>query len=415
MTGKPHRKLTAKRVATLLKEPPGRYRDDFGLYLQVTGPRNASWLFRFQRHGKEHWLGLGAVHVFGLAEARQRAKQARQQLADNIDPLQAKRAAKAAAKLAEVRKLTFEQAAKLYFKQHEPKWRSATHARQWLRSLEVFAFPAIGTADVATIETPDILRVIEPIWTKRTVTADRVRNRIESVLDWCTVRGHRPKGDNPARWSAHLDQVLPSIKDIAKPVHHAALPYRDLPEFMKKLRGDRSIAAMALQFAIGTAARSSEALDAVWSEVDLDEAVWTIPGTRMKNGKEHRVLLSAPVLDLLRDLPREENNPHLFIGGRAGGSISNGTIARLLQRLHPGITLHGFRSSFSDWAHERTAFDSHSIEIAMAHSVGTEVAKAYQRGDLLDKRRELMNAWGRYISMPVVIAGDNVVPMMGAQ
>jgi integrase len=400
--------LTAKRVAKLLKQRPGRHRDDHGLYLQVTGPRNASWLFRFERHGREHWMGLGPVHTVGLADARERAKAARLQLQDGINPLQAKRDAKAADKLAAARKLTFAEAARQYHAQHEPKWRSAQHAQQWMRSLEVFAFPVIGGADVATIETPDVLRVIESLWSTKAVTMDRVRNRIETVLDWCTVRGHRPKGDNPARWKGHLSEALPAVKDIAKPVHHAALPYRDLPAFMEKLREERSIAAMALQFAILAAARSGEALDAVWSEIDLDNAVWVIPGNRMKSDREHRVLLSGPVLELLHNLPHEHDNEHVFIGGRAGGSVSNGTVARLLQRLHPGITIHGFRSTFSGWSHEMTAFDAHSIEISLAHSVGNDVAKAYQRGDLLDKRRQLMDVWGRYCTSKPVAHGDNV-------
>jgi integrase len=405
--------LTAKKVLKALKRP-GRYRDDFGLYLQVTNPRNASWLFRFQRNGVEHWMGLGPTHAVTLAEARARAKAARLSLVDGVNPLRAKHDAKAAEKLATARRLTFEQAARQYFKAHAPKWRNAQHSTQWLRSLEVYAFPVIGTMSVAEIAKPDVLRVIEPIWATKTVTADRVRNRIETILDWAMARDHRPEGTNPARWTGFLDKALPAVKDIAKVAHHAALDYRDLPAFMMRLREDRSIASLALQFAIGTAARSSEALDAVWSEINFDEAVWTIPGERMKSGKEHRVLLADPVLDLLRDLPREENNPHLFLGGRAFGSVSNGTIARLIQRLHPGITLHGFRSTFSDWANDTTNFASHAIEISLAHSVGNEVEQSYRRGKMLAKRRQLMEAWGRYCTSEPVTAQGNVVPI-GAQ
>lgn len=252
--------------------------------------------------------------------------------------------------------------------------------------------------------------MIEPIWQTRTVTADRVRNRIELIIDWAIARGHRAPGTNPARWTGHLDQVLPAVKEIAKPVHHAALPYRDLPAFMVKLRQQPGIAARALEFAVLTAARSGEALDAVWSEIDLDNAVWVIPGNRMKSGKEHRVLLSNPALELLRDLPREVNSPYLFVGSRAGRSVSNASIASLLKVLHDGsITLHGFRSCFSTWAHEHTAFDSHSIEISLAHAVGNAIEQSYRRGDLLDKRRQLMAAWARFCtSNPVVAAGDNV-------
>jgi len=403
--------LTAKKLTKLLKKP-GRHHDAHGLILQVVGPNNASWLLRYQRNGRERWAGLGPAWLVTLAEARVRAKAMRLQLLDGIDPLEAKRAAKTAAKLADVRKLSFAEAARAYHKQHEPKWRSAQHAQQWLRSLTVFAFPIIGGMDVAVIETPDILRVIEPIWQTKTTTADRIRNRCEAVLDWCTVRGHRPKGDNPARWTGHLDQVLPAL---AKPVHFAALPYDQLPAFMSNLRAQEGVAARALEFLILAAARSGEALGAVWSEIDLANSVWVVPASRMKAHKEHRVPLSDPALDLLRHLPREDNNPRLFIGARAGAGLSDAALSRVLKRIGNGTTTHGFRSTFSDWAHEHTAFDSHSIEISLAHAVGTEVAKAYQRGDLIAKRRQLMAAWGRYCTSEPVAAGDNIVPLGGAQ
>jgi integrase len=400
--------LTAKRVAKLLKQP-GRYHDGHGLYLQVTNPNNASWLLRFQRLNRERWAGLGPTHLISLAEARVRAKAMRLQLLDGIDPLQAKHDAKAKAKLSAARRLTFAEAAKQYHKAHEPKWRSAQHAGQWLRSLEVYAFPVIGGQDVATVETPDILRVIESLWSTKAVTMDRVRNRIESVIDWATVRGYRAKGDNPARWSGHLDQVLPAVKEIAAVAHHAALPYRELPAFMAKLREQDSIAALALQFTILSAARSGEVLGATWNEINIDDAIWTVPAERMKAGKAHVVLLSAPAVELLRNLPCEVNNPHLFIGGRAGGALSNASVRRLLKRLHEDdITTHGFRSCFSTWAAERTGFDTNSVEVALSHSVGNAVAQAYQRGDLLEKRRQLMSAWARYCTSMPVVQGDNV-------
>jgi integrase len=409
-------KLTAKRVARLLKKP-GRYHDGHGLYLQVANPNNVSWLLRYERLGRERWAGLGPLHIISLSVARERANAMRLQLLDGIDPLDAKRAAKATAKLSAARKLTFEQAAKQYHKQHESKWRSSQHAGQWLRSLEVYAFPVIGGQDVAIVETPDILRVIESLWSTKAVTMDRVRNRIESVIDWAVVRKHRPAGTNPARWTGHLDQVLPAVKEIAKPVHHPALPYVELPAFMQALRQQHSIAARALQFLILTSARSSEALDAVWSEIDLDNAMWTIPAHRMKAGKEHRVSLSGPVVELLRNLPREDGNPHLFIGGRAGGCVSNASVRRLLRSLRDGdITIHGFRSTFSDWAHEQTAHASHTIEISLAHAVGNEAEQTYRRGPMIAKRAKLMADWAKFTtSTPVVIKGDNVVTMHGGR
>ena len=406
--------LTAKRVARLLRKKPGRHHDGHGLHLQVTSPTNASWLLRYQRHGREHWLGLGPVHTVTLADARVRAKAARLQLLDGIDPLQAKRDAKAAAKLTAARRLTFVEAAQQYHKQHLSSW-SVQHAQQWLVSLQTYAYPVIGDMDVAMIATPDVLRVIEPIWHDKTVTADRVRNRIESILDWAIVCGHRPPGTNPARWKGHLDQVLPAVKKIAEPQHFPALPYVELPLFMQALRRQQGIAARALEFAILTAARSGEVLGARWSEVDLGNRVWVVPGSRMKAGKEHRIPLAPQAVELLRNLPPEDNNPYLFIGARAGAGLSGLALGRVLKRMgHDSVTVHGFRSVFSDWAHESTSHANYTIEISLAHSVGTEVEKSYRRGNMFAKRVRLMTDWSRYCaSKPVVAKGDNVVQMHG--
>jgi integrase len=411
-------KLTAKRVARLLRKKPGRHHDGHGLHLQITSPTNASWLLRYQRHGKEHWLGLGPVHTVGLADARMRAKAARLQLLDGIDPLQAKRDAKAAAKLTDARRLTFVEAAEQYHKQHLGGWRSVQHAQQWLASLATHAFPVIGYMDVATISTPDVLRVVEPIWQTLTVTADRVRNRIESIIDWTVVRGHRPPGTNPARWKGHLDEVLLAVKTVSKPQHFAALAYVELPLFMQALRSRQGVATRAMEFAILTAARSGEVLGAKWEEIDLGKRVWVVPAERMKAGKEHHVPLAPQAIELLRALPHEEGNEFVFIGAKAGAGLSVTALFRLLQRTgHDDVTVHGFRSAFSDWAHETTAHSNHSIEISLAHAVGNEVEKAYRRGDMFNKRKKLMAAWADYCCSPPAKQkrSADVVPIRGGR
>ena len=408
--------LSAKRVQRLKAE--GRYHDADvrGLYLQVSASGARSWLLRFELLGKERMMGLGSAQDFSLAQARERAREARRQLADGKDPLVAKRADKAAAKLTADRRKTFREAAEQYHKQHRKGW-SIAHAKQWARSLEVVAHPVIGSMDVGDITTPDVLRVIEPIWQTRTVTADRVRNRIESIIDWAVVCGHRQAGTNPARWSGHLDQVMLAVKTVAKVQHHAALPYDQMAAFMAELRLQKGIAARALEFTILTAARTGETLGAKWSEIDLGKRVWVVPAERMKADKEHRVPLAPQAIALLRALPPEDGNPFVFIGHKAGAGLSAIALFRLLARMGRGdITTHGFRAAFSTWASEQTAHASATIEVSLAHSVGKETEKAYKRGDMIAKRKQLMEAWGKFCaSKPVAKVTDNVVPIRGAR
>jgi len=386
--------LTAKRIAKLLKRP-GRHLDAHGLVLQVINPNNASWLLRYQRDGRERWLGLGPLHTVGLADARVRAKAARLQLLDGIDPIQAKKDKKEAAKLAAARSITFREAAETYHRTHEGEWRSAKHSMQWIGSLRVYAYPVLGNMSVADISKGDVLRAIEPHWAGKTVTADRVRNRIESVLDWAIAREYR-KDENPARWRGFLEHALPAPSKIAKPQNFAALDYRSLPEFMGELCRRDGIAARAMAFTILCAVRSGETCGAQWSEIDLKNRLWTIPGNRMKAGREHRVPLSPQVVALLQALPRERDNPFVFIGTRAGG-LSHAALGRVLGRMgRSNITVHGMRSAFSTWAHERTKHGNNVIEISLAHAVGDKTSQAYQRGDLLAKRRQLMAAWTKF-------------------
>jgi integrase len=261
------------------------------------------------------------------------------------------------------------------------------------------------------------LRAIEPLWKTKPTTADRTRSRVEQVIDWAVVRGHRPPGTNPARWRGHLSQVLPAPRNVAPIAHHAAMPYRELPAFMAKLRQDDTVAARALEFLILTAARSGEAIGAVWSEIDLAGKTWVIPGARMKGGREHRVPLSEAAIDLLKKLPREHGNPHLFIGRQRGAALSQWAMPWVMEHMgqRGATTIHGFRSGFRDWAGETTAFAHDICEAALAHVRGDHSVRAYARGDLFDKRAKLMAQWAAYLSKPPAKVGADVVALRGAR
>jgi integrase len=406
--------LTVKKVAKLLaRGEPAMVADKGGvrgLYLYVGGQGNASWALRYQINHRPRLMGLGSCNTFSLDEARERARKARQQLADGIDPLEARKAAKAAQALASAKSMSFKQCADAYIKANEGAWRNAKHAAQWTSTLNSYVYPKIGALPVAEVDTGMVLRCIEPIWREKTETASRVRGRIESILDWATVRKYR-SGDNPARWTGHLEHVLPAKAKVAKVEHHAALPYRDIPAFMAALRQRQGMAARALEFAISTAARTGEVIGAQWDEIDLDAKTWTVPAGRMKAGREHRVPLSARAVELLRELPTEEGNDFIFIGSQAGSGLSNMSLTAVLRRMgHGNVTVHGFRSSFSDWAHEQTSYPKVVIDMALAHTVGDKVEAAYRRGDLFAKRQALAEAWGKYCASPPVASGA-VVPL----
>jgi integrase len=416
-------KLTAKRIAKL-RNKPGRYRDEEvrGLILQVGryqrrdqvqrehSPDNASWVLRYERNGWERWYGLGSLQVLDLKAARQKARGARQGLLDGVDPIERKKADKAAQKLAVEKAITFEEAAREYFAQHKGKWTNRKHQRQFLSTLTTYAFPKIGKLSVAAVDTGMVLKVIEPIWHDKTPTADKTRRRIEAVLDWATVRNYRT-GDNPARWKGHLGEVLPERGKIQKPKHHAALPYSEIGSFMSALRSQHGPAARALEFTILTAARTGEITGAVWSEIDLVGKVWTIPAERMKMDREHRVPLSDRAVEILKALPTEENNDFVFIG-KLKPNLSHSAMMEVLHRMkRSDITVHGFRSCFRDWSAECTAYPNHVLEQALAHSVGSAVERAYRRGDLFLKRVKLMADWSRFCSKPV--GASTVTSMMG--
>jgi integrase len=385
------RKLTVKQIATL--NTKGRYGDGGGLWLQVSGA-GKSWLFRYMRNGRAHAMGLGPYPEISLADARDRAFAARRLIKrDGIDPLEQRQTARAAAKAAAVHRLTFRECAKAYLATNS-KWRNAKHAAQWRTTLETYAYPVLGPVPVAEVDTAAVLRVLEPIWWTKTETASRIRGRIEKVLAWATVKGHR-SGDNPARWTGQLKEALPARAEIAPVNHHGALPYADVPAFMAELARRAGMGARCLEFTILTAARSGEAIGARWSEIDLAARTWTIPAERMKAGRSHVVPLSDRVLELLGMLPR--SSELLFGGARAGRPICDVAMTMVLRRMgRRDITVHGFRSTFRDWAAERTDHQNHVVEMALAHRIGDKVEAAYRRGKLLTKRRKLMIAWAAW-------------------
>ncbi|GGA05459.1 phage integrase [Dyella caseinilytica] len=372
----------------------GYHADGGGLYLQVTASGAKSWIFRYTRGGKTRDMGLGPVHTIGLAEARTEATEARRALVAGTDPLDARRAAQAE----RARIPTFAEAAAEYIDQHKSTWTNPKHADQWANTLATYADPFIGTKAVDQVDTADMLAILKPIWESKTETATRVRQRVETVLDAQYAQRHWDKR-NPARWRGHLDKLLPKPSRVRKVEHFAALPYADMPAFMAKLRDDSGIAARALEFLIMTASRTNMVTKAVRSEIADD--TWTIPAERMKMKKEHRIPLIGAAVALVDALPRISGSDYLFHGDRHKfkSHLSNGAMDALLERMGCAhITVHGFRSTFKDWATEQTDFANEVSEAALAHAVADKTEAAYRRGELMDKRRKLMEAWGAYLA-----------------
>jgi integrase len=391
-----------------------------GLYLQVSqsernGIKSAahgvtrSWIYRYVSPvtGKSRWMGLGPADVIGLADARELASEARKKARLGHDPIDERRAERMAKRIERAKRLSFRECADQFLKIHSPTWRNDTHRRQWHTTLATYAHPVIGALPVAEIDVALVLKVLTPVWGRAPETASRLRGRIEKVLDWATVRKFR-EGDNPARWSGHLEHMLPALSRGEK--HHAALPFTELPAFMADLREREAIPARALEFVILTAARTTEATGAKWEEIDGD--VWTVPAERMKGGKAHRVPLSDRALKILEGMPRDGSG-FVFPGTMDGKPMSRPTMLRELRGKHAaGITTHGFRSTFSDWARERTNYPRDVVEMALAHIIKDKTEAAYRRGDLLPKRAKLMQAWADYCSAPAVAA--TVTPIRAA-
>jgi integrase len=389
----------AKDLAKLTKR--GRYAVGNNVYLQISEWGTRSWLFRYRLDGRATHMGLGPYDLLTLAEARERGHQARRQLLNGVDPLKEKRAAKRQRALERVHAKSFRECAVAYIAAHEAGWRGDRSRSQWTASLEQYVYPKIGNLSVADVDLACVLSVVEPIWTLVPETARRVRNRVELILDWATARGLR-QGDNPARWRGLLENLLSEQRRAQAVNHLAAVPYQQIGAFMEKLRAQEGIAAKALEFLILTASRSSEALGAKWSEIDGN--TWTVPAGRMKAHRAHRVPLSHGAVALLASLPRDGD--FVFPAVRVGGAPHQQTLSRELRRLGVKATVHGFRSSFRTWAGERTSFANHIIEQALAHTIGSAVERAYSRGDLLDQRSKLMEAWSEFCDRE---AGDGAV------
>lgn len=385
----------------------GRYSDGRNLYLQVRQSTrkepittaNKSWVFRYERFGKDTWMGLGPYPDVSLRDARELAGKARRQLIKGIDPLTDKRARQCAARTEHDDGLTFAECAEQYVESQAPGWSNPKHIDQWRNTLKKLAGPMIGRLPVDQVDTALVMRCIEPIWTTRTETASRLRGRIEAVLDWATVRGYR-KGDNPARWRGHLDKLLPRPTQVTRVKHHPALPYSEVGAFMQQLREDSGVASRALELTILTAARTNEVIQAEWSEFDLALKTWTVPAERMKSKREHRVPLSDAAVAALKAV-KGRSKRYVFPGHKRGSHLSNTAMLQVLKRQgRTGITVHGFRSTFRDWCAESTNYPSDVAEMALAHTLRDKTEAAYRRGDLFEKRARLMTDWARYCSKP---------------
>jgi integrase len=392
-------KLSARAVSTLSKR--GRHSDGGGLYLSLTDSGGRSWVFMWKVAGRRREIGLGSLRDVTLAKARDRAAEARRLLAEGSDPLAAR---------AKTRTVTFGEAADALVESMSPSWRNEKHRAQWRMTLTAYCGP-IRTVPVADITTEDVLRVLRPIWLTTSETASRLRGRIERVLDFAKARGMR-SGENPARWRGHLDAVLPRRQKLTRG-HHKAMPFDQVPQFINRLRGMEGVAPRALEFLILTAGRTGEVLGAKWDEIDLANRRWTVPATRMKAGRMHRVPLTDRALAILADLPEIRTGEHVFPGLKRGRPLSNMAMEAVLRRMDVEATVHGFRSAFRDWAGERTHFPREIAEAALAHLVGDAVERAYRRGDALEKRRELMEAWGGFLA--VLDASGTVVRLSNAR
>lgn len=376
-----------------------------GLSLQVSASGARSWILRATVGTRRRDIGLGGFPDVTLASAREAARTARALIKEGIDPINESKAKRSALVASQAAAITFGEAAARFIAAHEAGWKNAKHAAQWTATLETYAFPTIGKIRVSDIETAHVITILEKIWTTKTETASRLRGRIESVLDWATVRGYR-KGENPARWKGHLDMLLPARAKVQKVEHHAALDYREAGAFMVELAKVEGMGARALEFAILTVARSGEVRGATWAEIDEKAGIWTIPAGRMKAEKEHRIPLASTAITLLAKLPRIAGTDLIFPNSNEKPSaLSDMTMTAVLRRMGQTVTAHGFRSTFRDWAGETTAYPREVIEHALAHQLKDKAEAAYARGTLFDKRRRLMADWAKHCAT-VATAGS---------
>jgi integrase len=417
-------RLTAKQVENL---GPGMHADGDGLYLQVDGDGPGSWIYRYKLKGKERYFGLGSKSVITLKLARELRDEAKKLKAQGIDPIEHRRQREADSKAEAAKAIIFREFATQFIASHEVGWKNAKHRQQWTNTLETYVYPVFGHLPPGDIDTTLVRKVLDPIWLTKPETASRIRGRIETILDAAKTQGLRT-GENPARWKGHLALLLPSKRKVRAVRHHPALPFDQIPVFMAALRAHPSLSARALEVCILTGGRTKEAIGAHWREIKLERAVWEIPAERMKREKPHTVPLVSRALEILKSFREVQRTGWVFrgIGKREGKSMGEAALSKMLHlmgdwRDHEGrrITVHGFRSTFRDWIGERTSFPWDIAEKALSHAVGNETHEAYQRGQLLERRRRLMEAWDRYCStVPAELPGqatsaDNVVPMRG--
>lgn len=365
-----------------------------GLYLRVAPSGARNWILRVVVGNRRRDMGLGGWPDVPLGEARDRARQARRKIDEGVDPIEARKAAKTVLRETP----SFSECARRTIEAKRPEWKSAKHAEQWKNTLDTYAKPVVGNMPVDQVELRHIVEILSPIWVEKTETATRLRARLEAVLAWAGASGFR-KGENPARWRGNLDAVLAKPGKVAKVEHHRALPFTQLPAFMAQLRKREGTSARALEFLILTAARSGEVRGATWEEIDLKDDVWTIPASRMKAGKEHRVPLAPRALALLKKLPRFADSALLFPAER-GGMLSDMALTALMRRMDVDAVPHGFRSTFRDWAAEHTEYPRDVAEMALAHTIGDKVEAAYRRGDLFSKRTAMMSDWAEFAGNP---------------
>ncbi len=404
------KELSAQAVANLKAPGLNAVGTVAGLYLQILPSGARSWILRTMVGTRRRDMGLGGYPDVTLAGAREKARRARELIAQGIDPIEQARAARSALQAAQARAVTFQEATYAYIDTHENGWRNAKHAAQWRATVEAYAFPVIGSLLVRDVSKEHVLAILQPIWKTKTETASRLRGRIEKVLSYAMQAGYRPEGLNPARWRDNLDLLLGARSKIAKPRHHAALAVGDVGAFMVRLRDAEGIAARALEFAILTAARSGEVRGATWAEFDLAGATWTIPARRMKAGREHRVPLARAAVKLLRALPGGLPRDLVFPAPR-DGMLSDMALIAVMRRMDVPAVPHGFRSTFRDWTSERTNYPNEVCEMALAHTIGDKVEAAYRRGDLFEKRRQMMNEWAAFCAKAEQPA--KVIPLRG--
>lgn len=389
------KELSALQVSRLLDKGHHAVGGVTGLYLYVTSTGARSWVLRIGVGKKRKHMGLGGFPSVTLAMAREQARTARSEFRAGLDPIAARRKAVSKLLAEQLNAVTFESAAKAYIDAHGDTWKNPKHRAQWSATLATYAFPVIGNLQTAHVTQAHVLAVLEPIWKTKNETAARLRGRIEAVLDWATVRGYR-EGENPARWKGRLDKLLPAPGKIQKTVHRKALTIDAVPQFMRDLHDKEGIAARALEFVVLTAARSGEVRGATWSEIDLDAAVWVVPGDRMKAGREHRVPLCTQAVELLKKMPRFVGNEHVFPSPR-GKVLSDMALLAVMRRMEVDAVPHGFRSTFRDWVGERTDYPRELAEQALAHTLESKVEAAYRRGDALEKRRTMMQEWSDFL------------------